>query len=142
MNIHKNARLTPLGRERLVRMIQDGVSAAQAARACGCSAKTALKWWQRFEKEGLQGLLDRSSRPHSLHNPTPEAVRDRIIALRRQRLTGAHIAAKTGVSPATVSRVLRRAGLSRLRDLEPAEPARRYERDNPGMPDVSTHGTV
>lgn len=45
---------------------------------------------------------------------------------------GADIAAKTGVSPATVSRVLRRAGLSRLRDLEPAEPVRRYEREHPG----------
>ncbi len=52
--------------------------------------------------------------------------------MRRERLTGAHIAAKTGVSPATVSRVLRRAGLSRLRDLEPAEPVRRYEREHPG----------
>ncbi len=59
-------------------------------------------------------------------------MRDRIIGLRRQRLTGAHIAAKTGVSAATVSRVLRRAGLSRRRDLEPAEPVRRYERDHPG----------
>jgi transposase InsO family protein len=36
------------------------------------------------------------------------------------------------VSPATVSRVLARARLSRLKDLEPVEPARRYERDNPG----------
>src|SRR5690606_28534668 len=35
-------------------------------------------------------------------------------------------------SPATVSRVLRRAGLSRLKDIEPAEPVRRYERDHPG----------
>ena len=77
-------------------------------------------------------MQDRSSRPYSLRNPTPDDVADRIIALRRQRLTGAHIAARTGVSAATVSRVLRRAGLSRLRDLEPAEPVRRYERDHPG----------
>jgi uncharacterized protein YerC len=33
---------------------------------------------------------------------------DRIEALRRQRLTGKAIAADTGVSPATASRVLRR----------------------------------
>lgn len=77
-------------------------------------------------------MRDRTSRPHSLHNPTPDAVAGQIIELRRQRLTGAHIAARTGVSPATVSRVLRRAGLSRLRDLEPAEPVRGYERDHPG----------
>jgi transposase InsO family protein len=52
--------------------------------------------------------------------------------LRHQRLTAKHIARQTGVSAATVSRVLKRAGLSRLKDLEPAEPVRRYERDKPG----------
>ena len=46
--------------------------------------------------------------------------------------TGKHIAKEVGVSPATVSRVLKRAGLSRLKDIEPAEPVRRYERENPG----------
>ncbi|RWA58094.1 IS481 family transposase, partial [Mesorhizobium sp.] len=46
--------------------------------------------------------------------------------------TGKHIAHEVGVSPATVSRVLKRAGLSRLRDIEPAEPVRRYEREKPG----------
>jgi len=132
MNVHKNARLTRLGRERLVGMIADGVTFCRAGTLCGCSAKTAAKWWRRFERDGRDGLLDRTSRPHSLRNPTPEAVAEQIITLRRQRLTGAHIAARLGVSAATVSRVLRRAGLSRLRDLEPAEPVRRYEREHPG----------
>lgn len=132
MNIHKNARLTPLGRERLVRLIAGGSSFSAAAQVCGCSPKTAAKWWHRFRIEGSAGLTDRSSRPTRLHRPTPPETCEHIIALRRQRLTGAHIAARTGVSPATVSRVLRRAGLSRLRDLEPAEPVRRYERDDPG----------
>jgi transposase InsO family protein len=132
MNIHSNARLTPLGRARLVRLIAEGASFSQAAALCGCSAKTAAKWWKRFRHEGRKGLTDRRSRPHSLRNPTSDKVVQQIITLRRGRLTGAHIAAKTGVSPATVSRVLRRAGLSRLRDLEPAEPVRRYEREHPG----------
>ena len=52
--------------------------------------------------------------------------------LRRQRYTGAQIAAQAGVSPATVSRILRRRGLNKLSALEPAEPARRYERERPG----------
>ena len=55
-----------------------------------------------------------------------------VEALRRQRHTGKQIAAEVGVSPATVSRILRRLGLNRIRDLEPAEPVRRYERENPG----------
>ncbi len=39
---------------------------------------------------------------------------------RRQRWTGKQIAAETSVSPATVSRVLRRIGLNKLSALEPA----------------------
>ena len=38
---------------------------------------------------------------------------------------------RAGVSPATVSRVLKRAGLSRMKDLEPAEPVRRNEYADP-----------
>jgi AraC-like DNA-binding protein len=58
--------------------------------------------------------------------------RRRHERLRRQRWTGKQIAAQVGVSPATVSRVLRRLGLNKLNALEPAEPVRRYERENPG----------
>ena len=54
------------------------------------------------------------------------------MARRRERCCGAQIAAETGVSPATVSRILKRHGLNRLKDLEPAEPVRRYQRDKPG----------
>ena len=54
------------------------------------------------------------------------------MALRRQRLTGAQIARDLAVSPATVSHVLRRYGLSHIRDLEPPEPVRRYEHAGPG----------
>ena len=77
-------------------------------------------------------MQDRSSRPHQLHRPTPQAVIEKIERLRRQRWTGKLIAVEVGVSSATVSRVLRRLGLNKLNTLEPAEPVRRYERENPG----------
>ena len=132
MNIHKNAKLTPLGRERMVKMMLDGHTPAKAAAVAGVSPGTAKKWLDRYQAEGRAGLQDRSSRPKTLRQPTPARTIKRIIALRRQRLTGRHIAQTVGVSPATVSRVLKRAGLSRLKDLEPAEPARRYVHDDPG----------
>ncbi len=132
MNIHKNARLTPIGRERLVRQILNGLAPRAAARAAGVSLRTAHKWLTRYRDEGIAGLKDRSSRPHKLNRPTPDHVVAQIIDLRRQRLCGKHIAKLTGVSPATVSRVLRAAGLSRAKDLEPKEPERRYEHDAPG----------
>jgi transposase InsO family protein len=132
MNIHKNARLTPYGRELIARQIEGGQTPEAAARAAGVCPRTARKWHARFKAEGLEGLKDRSSRPHRLRKPTPMAVATKVEALRRQRFTGKHIAADVGVSPATVSRILKRLGLNRLQALEPAEPVRRYERDHPG----------
>jgi transposase len=132
MNIHQNARLTPLGRERIVRMAADGRAPGEIAVCVGVSLKTVHKWIERFTAEGVAGLSDRSSRPHRLHRPTPDEQVAQVIALRRRRLSGKAIAREAGVSPATVSRILRRARLSRMRDLEPAEPVRRYERAHPG----------
>jgi transposase InsO family protein len=132
MNIHKNARLTPIGRERLVRQVEGGQTSQAVAVAAGVCPRTVRKWLARFRAEGLAGLADRSSRPHRLYRPTPTATVAKIEALRRQRFTGQQVAQDLGVSPATVSRVLRRLGLNRIAALEPAEPVRRYERERPG----------
>ena len=132
MNMHKNARLTPHGRERAARLILGGQAPKAVATAAGVCPRTVRKWTERYRTEGLAGLVDRSSRPKRLHRPTLPAIVECIATLRRQRLTGKAIAAELGVSPATVSRVLRRLGLSRLSALDPAAPIRRYERDNPG----------
>jgi len=132
MDIHKNARLTPRGREHMVNMVLGGQTPEATAEAVGVCPRTVRKWLRRFREEGSAGLQDRSSRPHKLRQPTPGATVERIEALRRQRLTGKAIAAETAVSPATVSRVLKKLGLNRLSALEPAEPPRRYQRDRPG----------
>jgi transposase InsO family protein len=133
MDTHKNARLTPKGREDMVRaVVEGGLTDAEAARKFNTTSKTVGKWVQCFRTQGVGGLRDRSSRPLSSPNQTPQAACDAIEALRRQRYTGEQIARETGVSPATVSRVLKRRGLNRLSSLEPAEPVRRYEREKPG----------
>jgi transposase InsO family protein len=132
MNMHKNARMTPIGRERLVRAVLSGQTPEAAAHAAGVCPRTARKWVARFKAEGRAGLMDRSSRPKRLYRPTPAAIVEQVEVLRRQRFTGKQIAADLSVSPATVSRILRRLGLNRMRDLEPAEPVRRYERQHPG----------
>ena len=100
MNIHHNARLTPLGRERMVRAIVEGGQTPQAAaRAAGVCPRTARKWVDRFKAEGLAGLADRSSRPQRLRQPTSPAVVDQVIALRRRRLSGQHIAKAAAAAP-------------------------------------------
>jgi transposase InsO family protein len=132
MDIHKNARLTPLGRERLVRLVASGHTPKAAGEAVGVCPRTVRKWVERFQTEGLAGLRDRCSRPHRLYRATSPAIVERIEVLRRRRWTGQRIAAEVGVSPTTVSRILKRLGLNKLKALEPAEPVRRYERDRPG----------
>jgi transposase InsO family protein len=133
MDIHKNARLTPRSRAELVRRVSIERQTPKAvATAFGVCVKTVRKWVERFLAEGEAGLMDRSSRPHRLRQPTLQAVVEEIERLRRQRWTGKQIAAASGVSPATVSRVLRRLGLNKLSALEPAEPVRRYEREKAG----------
>jgi transposase InsO family protein len=98
----------------------------------GVSVRTVRKWVTRYQAEGQAGLADRSSRPQRLRSPTPEATLRQIETLRRQRLPGTQIARMTGVSATTVSRVLQRLGISKIKALEPAEPVRRYEREHPG----------
>ena len=133
MDVHKNARLTPAGREVMVRRAVEGGQTPEAlSAAVGVCPGTVRKWIGRFREEGVAGLRDRSSRPHRLREATPAEIVARIEALRRRRWTGAQIAGETGVSRATVFRILRRLGLNRLKALEPAEPVRRYERDRPG----------
>jgi transposase InsO family protein len=133
MDVHKNAPMTPKGREAMVRsVVEGGLSKADAAYQFNTTPKTVAKWVKRFRAEGVEGLRDRSSKPLSSPGQTPPATCAAIEALRRLRRTGKQIAVEAKVSPATVSRVLRRLGLNRMRDLEPAEPERRYERETPG----------
>jgi transposase InsO family protein len=133
MDSHKNARLTPKGREAMVRAVVDeGLTRAAAARRFNTTPKTVGKWVERYRKEGVKGLRDRSSRPHCSPSQTPQATCDAVEALRRQRYTGEQIARQLAIAPATVSRILRRLGLNRFNALEPAEPVRRYERERPG----------
>lgn len=133
MNIHQNARLTPHSRAELVRrVVQDGQALTAVATAFAVSVPTVRKWVSRFKAEGVPGLADRSSRPHRLRAPIPASIAIQVESLRRQRFTGRQIAMDLRVSPATVSRILRRLGLNRIVALEPAAPVRRYEWACPG----------
>lgn len=133
MKLHSNARLTPKSRAAMAREVIAGrLTLLAAAQSYRVSEATVKKWVSRFKTEGVKGMGDRSSRPHRPRAQTPASVLKQIEALRRARMTCARIAERTGVSKTTVSRVLKRLGLSRLSRLDPEEPARRYERESPG----------
>jgi len=133
MNAHKNARTTPHSRAELARrVLEEGQTPKAVAAAFGVDPKTVAKWVDRLMTGGPAGLLDRSSRPHRLRAATPPRTVEEVLALRRRKLSGRQIARQTDLSPATVSRLLKAAGLSRMKDIEPPEPVIRYERKTPG----------
>jgi len=113
-------------------LTERGLSASEAGAKHGVSAVTARKWLGRYLADGAAGLLDKSSRPQRSPRAIEPHVALAIVELRRKLMLQARIASYMGVSKATVSRVLRRAGLSRLSDLGPQEPVQRYEREHPG----------
>src|SRR5947207_5739108 len=100
MNIHQNARLTPHSRAELVRrVLVAGQAPVAVATAMGVTGKTVGKWVARFQAEGPAGLADRSSRPHRLYRPTPQATAAPIEAPRPPRWTGTQIAKAARLSP-------------------------------------------
>jgi transposase InsO family protein len=132
MDIHKNARLTLRSREALVDTVAGGMCCQHAALAFRVTPKTAAKWVRRYRSEGKPGLWDRSSRPRYSPRATLSSLVARVLELRRELRPGYQIAQATGLSPATISRILRRARLNRWRDLHPAPPVVRYEHPFPG----------
>ena len=140
---HVNARLNRHGRLLLIeRVIGQGWPVAHAAKAMGISRQCAYRWVRRWRVEGDDGLVDRSSRPHTSPRRTPPAVEQAIHAERVEHRRGpAWLAPRHGVCPRTVTRVLARHGQPRLCLLDPITgqlirssktTAVRYEKDRPG----------
>jgi transposase InsO family protein len=73
-------------------------------------------------------LADRSSRPRRCPRALTTQEQGELEGLRRQRWPLWRIAAQTKRGIATVSRCMKRLGLSRLQALEPPAPVVRYER--------------
>lgn len=133
--MHANARLTPIGRLTLCLRIEQGRPIAHVAPEMGISRATGYKWWKRFCEEGVEGLVDRSSRPRHCPHRTAGSIEAQIAELRRElKLGPARIGYRLGVAPSTVHRVLVRLGLNRLSwmDRPTGRVIRRYERARTG----------
>jgi transposase InsO family protein len=139
---HANARLTFHGRLLIVQRRQAGWKRAHIAAAMGVSRKTVGYWIARFNSEGEAGLHDRSSRPRRSPARTSEAVEVELVRLRQaERLGRDDLAARTGVSPRTASRILARRSMPHLARLDAMtgqlirsskQTTIRYQRESPG----------
>ena len=140
---HRNARLTFHGRCLVVHRVRNlDMPVAHVAKAMGISRQCAYRWLVRFDREGPAGLHDRSSRPKHTPTRTDPAVEAAVVAARLEHRRGQDwLGAELGVSPRTVSRILRRHNLPRLCQCDPITgdvirasktTAVRYERETPG----------
>ena len=139
---HRNAKLTPAGRRILVSRVFSGRPVAHVAKEMGISRQCAHRWIGRYRRYGLSGLRDRPSRPHHSPGKTGVQITEHVLRIRAEERVGRdEIARRTGVSASTVSRIIARAGLPALHQLDPVTGVRirasrrtshRYERDAPG----------
>ena len=133
MNIHKNARTTPRSRAMLIhRVLVERWPVAEVALSFGVSERTVYKWLARYRAHGTAGLQDRSSaarhHPHALSATWIALIR----LLRQSKLVAAEIAQRLPLARSTISAVLTRIGLRRLRFVTLPEPVQRYEWERPG----------
>lgn len=140
--VHRNARLAEAGRLILVQRVLSGRPISHVAKELGVSRQCAHRWVSRFHQLGRVGLRDRSSRARTHPRSTPASVTARLLELRQtERIGRDELARLVGVSASTASRIIARAGLPALHELDPVTGIRirasrrtqvRYERERPG----------
>ena len=138
MQTHRNAKLGLSGRFALVQAREAGLSVREVARRFSVSPATVCRWscrWRQAseeERRTLGCLFDRSSRPQRMPRLLPAGEQRRICAARRQTGWGPRLlTVRVGHPHSTISKVLKRNGLSRP-ERPAREPVRRYEWPCPG----------
>jgi transposase InsO family protein len=138
MELHRNAQLGLSGRFALVQARERGLPVREVARRFSVSPATVSRWscrWRQAseeERRSLVCLFDRPSRPRRMPRLLAASEQARICAARRQSGWGPRLlTVRVGYPHSTISKVLRRHGLSRP-ERPAREPARRYEWPCPG----------
>jgi len=107
-------------REEFVRLAgRAGANVSELCRRFGVSRSNGYKWLRRFEAEGLAGLVERSRRPHSSPEQTPQVLEARVLAVRSAHPAWggrkiAKVLERQGLeppAPSTITEILRRAGV-------------------------------
>ena len=134
MNLHKNARTCPKSRALMVKRVEeDGLPVNQVAAQMGVCRGTVYKWLARYRQGGLAALEDGSSAPNVIHHRLGQDWVDLIVELRtKYQMTALRLSRYLELPRSTVAAVLRREGLSQLKQLAPKEPVVRFEHDGPG----------
>ena len=122
-------------------VLRDGLRVSEVAEKFGVHRDTVYVWLSRYEADGLDGLAERSHRPHRSPAQMAAAVEARVLELRRLHphwgpMTIRHRLGREGVDPVPsvsgVYRALVRAGLIVAKAQRKRLPAyKRWERGRP-----------
>ena len=124
-----------------VKLYEERQDAGFVCRRCGISCPTLRKWLNRFQVYGVEGLKDKSRRPHRF--PTVKVtneIESLILVLRKKRKLGAKRISNEllrlhaiSLSPPTVQKVLNRNQQERLESRPKwRKQPKRYNRPVPG----------
>jgi putative transposase len=113
---------------------EDGLSISELAEIHGVSRKTIYKWLERYEEQGLEGLSDRSRRPHQSPGQVSAEVEAAIVAARQRWKWGpgklrVKLIQQDSTQPwpavSTIAAVLKAKGLVVSRRNRPRTPVQR-----------------
>lgn len=100
----------------IIRLVEDSaLSVKQTLAEIGIPRSTFYRWYEQYQRDGIEGLQDQSSQPRQFWNRIPETVRDQVvqIALARPELSPRelawHITDTAGyfISESSVYRILK-----------------------------------
>jgi transposase InsO family protein len=124
-----------------VELFLETADAGYVCRRCGISRPTLRKWVRRYERDGVDGLEEKSRRPHSSPNiKVTSDIEAQIITLRRDRKLGCKRIANemlrlhdVSLSAPTIQKILRRNSLGELPNrVQRRKYPKRYNRPIPG----------
>jgi transposase InsO family protein len=125
----------------VVAVIRDGMAVTEVAEKFGVHRDTVYVWLARYEAGGLEGLGDRSHRPHHSPLQMPAPIEARVCELRRLHphwgpMSIRHRLGREGIDPVPsvsgIYRALRRGGLIDAQSKRKTLPTyRRWERGRP-----------
>jgi len=121
---------------------QPEANVRELSRRFGISPTVAYKWLDRYARDGLAGLGDRSRRPQRSPGRTDQVMEERVVALRgehpawgarklRRRLQDLGQAGLPATS--TITGILHRHGLIAPEASRAAHPFQRFERPAPNQ---------
>jgi putative transposase len=66
----------------IIRLVEDSaLSVKQTLAEIGLPRSTFYRWYEQYQRDGIDGLQDQSSQPRQFWNRIPETARDQVVQI-------------------------------------------------------------